>query len=113
LAGPPRGLAIDGNHPTGAPVNAATQPTKQRWNCSASLAVLAGAETFVDIAMFGCKKLGLLGRFRPLSDGTPAHDHLGDVLAILEILLLCLPMVAPGMRIEGLIGWRLVRSHCR
>ncbi len=29
------------------------------------LAVLAGAETFIDIARFGEKKLGLLRRFRP------------------------------------------------
>lgn len=29
------------------------------------LAVLAGAETFVDIARFGTKKLDLLRRFRP------------------------------------------------
>ena len=29
------------------------------------LAVLAGAETFVDIALFGCKKRELLRRFRP------------------------------------------------
>jgi predicted transposase YbfD/YdcC len=48
------------------------------------LAVLAGAETFVDIALFGCKKLALLRRFRPFSDGTPAHDHLGDILAVLD-----------------------------
>jgi predicted transposase YbfD/YdcC len=48
------------------------------------LAVLAGAETFVDIALFGCKKLALLRRFRPFRDGTPAHDHLGDILAALD-----------------------------
>ncbi len=36
------------------------------------LAVLAGAETFVDIARFGEKKLTLLRRFRPFRDGTPA-----------------------------------------
>jgi predicted transposase YbfD/YdcC len=48
------------------------------------LAVLAGAETFVDIALFGSKKLGLLRRFRPFSQGTPAHDHLGDILAVLD-----------------------------
>lgn len=48
------------------------------------LAVLAGAETFVDIALFGNKKLGLLRRFRPFSGGTPAHDHLGDILAVLD-----------------------------
>ena len=43
------------------------------------LAVLAGAETFVDIARFGEKKLDLLRRFRPFRDGTPSHDHLGDL----------------------------------
>jgi predicted transposase YbfD/YdcC len=48
------------------------------------LAVLAGAETFVDIARFGGKKLALLRRFRPFRDGTPSHDHLGDIFATLD-----------------------------
>lgn len=48
------------------------------------LAVLAGAETFVDIALFGERKLDLLRRFRPFKNGTPAHDHLGDILAVLD-----------------------------
>src|SRR5487761_632314 len=48
------------------------------------LAVLAGAETFVDIARFGDKKLELLRRFRPFRDGTPSHDHLGDIFATLD-----------------------------
>ncbi|MCP5116390.1 MAG: ISAs1 family transposase [bacterium] len=48
------------------------------------LAVLAGAETFTDIARFGTKKLELLRRFRPFRDGTPAHDHLGDIFATLD-----------------------------
>jgi hypothetical protein len=48
------------------------------------LAVLAGAETFTDIARFGTKKLALLRRFRPFRDGTPAHDHLGDIFATLD-----------------------------
>jgi predicted transposase YbfD/YdcC len=48
------------------------------------LAVLAGAETFVDIARFGEKKLELLRRFRPFRDGTPSHDHLGDIYATLD-----------------------------
>ena len=48
------------------------------------LAVLAGAETFVDIARFGEKKLDLLRRFRPFRDGTPSHDHLGDLFATLD-----------------------------
>src|SRR3984885_8441171 len=48
------------------------------------LAVLAGAETFVDIARFGAKKIDLLRRFRPFVHGTPAHDHLGDIFAMLD-----------------------------
>ena len=50
----------------------------------ALLAVLAGAESFVDIARFGCMKLDLLRRFRPFLDGTPSHDHLGDIFAALD-----------------------------
>ncbi|MGH6869147.1 MAG: ISAs1 family transposase [Methylocella sp.] len=48
------------------------------------LAVLAGAETFVDIARFGAKKLDLLRRFRSFRDGAPSHDHLGDIFASLD-----------------------------
>lgn len=48
------------------------------------LAVLAGAEAITDIARFGERKLELLRRFRPFADGTPAHDHLGDILASLD-----------------------------
>src|SRR6202790_665272 len=50
----------------------------------ALLAVLAGAESFVDIARFGCKKLALLRRFRPFLGGTPSHEHLGDIFAALD-----------------------------
>jgi predicted transposase YbfD/YdcC len=48
------------------------------------LAVLAGAETFVDIARFGQKKIELLRRFLSFRDGTPSHDHLGDIFATLD-----------------------------
>ena len=48
------------------------------------LAVLAGAEGFTDIALFGQKKLDLLRRFRPFEHGTPSHDHLGDIFATLD-----------------------------
>ena len=48
------------------------------------LAIVAGAETITDIAKFGRLKLGLLRRFLPFEDGTPAHDHLGDILATLD-----------------------------
>jgi predicted transposase YbfD/YdcC len=45
---------------------------------------VAGAETVTDIAKFGRLKLPLLRRFRSFADGTPAHDHLGDILATLD-----------------------------
>ena len=48
------------------------------------LAVLAGADTFVDIARFGTRKIDLMRRFWPFRDGTPSHDHLGDILATLD-----------------------------
>jgi hypothetical protein len=48
------------------------------------LAVLAGAETVVDIARFGQKKIDLLRRFLPFRDGTPSHDQLGTILATLD-----------------------------
>src|SRR4051794_36489510 len=48
------------------------------------LAVLAGAECFTEIALFGVKKLEFLRRFRPFKDGTPEHGHLGDILAALD-----------------------------
>ncbi|MEI8343213.1 MAG: ISAs1 family transposase [Verrucomicrobiota bacterium] len=48
------------------------------------LGVLAGAETFTEIARFGEKKLDFLRRFRPFRDGTPPHDTLGDIFASLD-----------------------------
>jgi len=48
------------------------------------LGVLAGSEAFTEIARFGEMKLALLRRFRPFKDGTPAHDHLGDIFATLD-----------------------------
>ena len=50
----------------------------------ALMAVLAGAEGFTDIARFGERKLDLLRRFRPFRNGTPSHDHLGDLFAALD-----------------------------
>ncbi len=47
-------------------------------------AVLAGAECFTEIALFGVKKRDFLRRFRPFKDGTPDHGHLGDILAVLD-----------------------------
>jgi predicted transposase YbfD/YdcC len=48
------------------------------------VAVLAGAESWVEIAAFGRKKLDLLRRFRPFANGTPSHDQLGELVAVLD-----------------------------
>src|SRR5258707_2621919 len=48
------------------------------------LAVLGGTEPCVDMARFGEKKIDLLRRFRPFRDGTPSHDHLGDIFATVD-----------------------------
>jgi predicted transposase YbfD/YdcC len=48
------------------------------------LGVLAGCESWVEIAKFGEKKLDLLRRFRPYLDGTLSHDQLGDIFAALD-----------------------------
>jgi predicted transposase YbfD/YdcC len=50
----------------------------------ALLSILAGAEGFTDMARFGQKKLPLLQRFLPFANGTPSHDHLGDIFASLD-----------------------------
>ncbi len=50
----------------------------------ALVATLAGAEGFTDMARFGHKKLDLLRRFLPYANGTPSHDHLGDIFASLD-----------------------------
>ena len=48
------------------------------------LGVIAGCESWVEIARYGEKKLALLRRFRPFRDGTPSHDQLGDIFAVLD-----------------------------
>lgn len=82
------------------------------------LAVLAGAETFVDIALFGDKKLELLRRFRPFAGGTPSHDHLGDIFATLdaEAFQRCLvawvaSMTGARAEVIAIDGKTLRRSH--
>jgi predicted transposase YbfD/YdcC len=48
------------------------------------LAVLASAESWVEIAEFGKRKLAFLRRFCPFEKGTPSHDQLGDLFAALD-----------------------------
>jgi predicted transposase YbfD/YdcC len=48
------------------------------------LAVLAGADSWVEIAEFGKKKLDFLRRFRAFEHGTPSHDQFGNLFAALD-----------------------------
>jgi len=68
------------------------------------LAVLAGSEAITDIARFGEKKLEVLRRFRPFRDGTPSHDHLGDILATLDAVQFQRCFVAWVAALTGVAG---------
>jgi predicted transposase YbfD/YdcC len=48
------------------------------------IATVAGAESWVEIAEFGKKKIDFLRRFAPFANGTPSHDQLGDLFAALD-----------------------------
>ena len=48
------------------------------------LAVLAGADSWVEIAEFGKKKLDFLRRFLAFEQGTPSHDQFGNLFAALD-----------------------------
>ena len=48
------------------------------------LAVLAGADGWVDVALFGKNKLDVLRRFAAFDQGTPSHDQFGNLFAALD-----------------------------
>ena len=48
------------------------------------LAILAGADSWVEIAEFGKKKLDFLRRFLAFEHGTPSHDQFGNLFAALD-----------------------------
>src|SRR5215469_16479738 len=48
------------------------------------LAVLAGAQSFVEIALFCEKKIELLRRLLTFKDVSPSHEQLGDIFATLD-----------------------------
>lgn len=47
-------------------------------------AVLSGADSWVEVAAYGERKLAFLRRFLPFAAGTPSHDQLGIVFAALD-----------------------------
>jgi predicted transposase YbfD/YdcC len=50
----------------------------------ALIGVLCGTDSWVEIAKFGEKRLDFLRRFAPFENGTPSHDQLGDIFAMLD-----------------------------
>jgi predicted transposase YbfD/YdcC len=58
-------------------------------------ATLAGAETFVDVRLWGRKKLTFLRAMLPFAQGIPSHDTLNDVMNALD----------PGLFSECFVAW--------
>ena len=48
------------------------------------LAVLAGADGWVEVALFGKRKLDFLRRFAAFDEGTPSHDQFGNLFSALD-----------------------------
>jgi DDE_Tnp_1-associated len=68
------------------------------------LAVIAGAESWVEIAAFGKKKLVFLQRFAAFAEGTPSHDQFGNLFSALAI-----PELLDLLTVKGAI----VTMSCR
>jgi len=66
------------------------------------MGVLAGCDSWVETAKFGQKKLDLLRRFRPFRQGTPSHDQLGDIFAVLDAEQFQLCFIAWAYSLTGL-----------
>ena len=47
-------------------------------------AVISGADSWVEVATWGKKKLDFLRRFFPYANGTPSHDQLSIIFAVLD-----------------------------
>lgn len=48
-------------------------------------ATVAGAGNWTEVATFGARKKGWLGRFLDLEQGTPSHDTFTNVFALLDL----------------------------
>lgn len=89
-------------------------------------ATLAGADDFVEIALWGRRNLSFLRRLLPYQHGIPSHDTLGEVVAALDAGLFrdCFATWVAGLReaapadpeqreVIALDGKTARRSHAR
>jgi predicted transposase YbfD/YdcC len=81
---------------------------------------LAGADDFVEIALWGDEHLAFLRRFLPYRHGVPSHDTLGEVIAALdpELFKACFTGWVEGLRaaepdLIAIDGKTSRRSHAR
>ncbi len=68
------------------------------------IAVLCGADSWVEIAKFGEKRRDFLRRFAPFENGTPSHDQLGDIFAVLDAEAFQTCFVDWASSLSGLAG---------
>ena len=64
------------------------------------LAVLAGADSWVEIALFGKRKLDFLRRFAAFKNGTPSHDQFGNLFAALDAVAFQGACLCPYLRLS-------------
>jgi predicted transposase YbfD/YdcC len=83
-------------------------------------ATLAGADDFVEIALWGNEHLAFLRRFCPYEHGIPSHDTVGEVIAALdpELFKTCFLSWVAGLRendpdFVALDGKTSRRTHAR
>jgi predicted transposase YbfD/YdcC len=83
-------------------------------------ATLAGADDFVEIALWGGQNLAFLRRFRPYAHGIPSHDTLGEVIRALdqELFKACFTAWVEGLResepdLIAIDGKTSRRTHAR
>jgi hypothetical protein len=83
-------------------------------------ATLAGADDFVEIALWGGQNLAFLRRFRPYAHGIPSHDTLGEVIRALDpgLFKACFTAWVEGLResepdLIAIDGKTARRTHAR
>jgi predicted transposase YbfD/YdcC len=83
-------------------------------------ATLAGADDFVEIALWGRQNLAFLRRFQPYAHGIPSHDTVGEVIRVLDpgLFKACFASWVDGLRdsepdLIAIDGKTSRRTHAR